>query len=45
MVFQMARMGGMWCQMKCTDMVIELQQEEAYASTLLVRGYEEAKYS
>ena len=40
----MARMGGMWCQMRCTDMVVGLEPGEEYASTLLLRGYKNAEY-
>ncbi|CDJ27081.1 uncharacterized protein EMH_0028820 [Eimeria mitis] len=35
----MARMGGMWMQMKCTDMIVDLESKEEYASSLYLRGY------
>lgn len=44
-VLQMARMGGMWFQMKCTDMIVDLQPEEVYASTIYIRGYAEGIYT
>ncbi|KAL8270567.1 hypothetical protein Esti_005538 [Eimeria stiedai] len=41
----MARLGGMWCQMQCTDMLFDLAPEETHVPTLLVRGYREGTYS
>ncbi|CDI86272.1 subtilisin-like protease TgSUB2, putative [Eimeria praecox] len=41
----MARMGGMWMQMKCTDMIVDLEPKEEYASTLYLRGYAQGIYS
>ncbi|CDJ48374.1 subtilisin-like protease TgSUB2, putative [Eimeria brunetti] len=40
----MARMGGMWMQVKCTDMIVDLEPGEDYASTLYLRGYAEGTY-
>lgn len=34
----------MWMQMKCTDMIVDLEAGEKYASTLYWRGYAEGTY-
>ncbi|XP_026189928.1 uncharacterized protein LOC34618997 [Cyclospora cayetanensis] len=41
----MARMGGMWCQMKCTDMIVDLDAGEKYAPSVYIRGYAEGMYT
>ncbi|KAL8446867.1 hypothetical protein Emed_004746 [Eimeria media] len=41
----MARLGGMWCQMQCTDMLFDLAAGETHVPVLLVRGYKEGLYS
>ncbi|KAL8431299.1 hypothetical protein ACSSS7_005384 [Eimeria intestinalis] len=41
----MARLGGMWCQMQCTDMLFDLKPGETHVPTLFVRGYQEGTYS
>ncbi|KAL8438014.1 hypothetical protein Efla_003554 [Eimeria flavescens] len=41
----MARMGGMWCQMQCSDMLIDLGAGQTQVPTLLVRGYQQGVYA